>query len=247
MRHFFFANADFKKNPLIITDPLERHHIHHVLRLKEGARISVFNGKGGEAVCEILKVSPVETHLKVLSLKKNLLSSSPRLVLACAIPKKAKMETIIEKATELGVDEVIPLLTKRTEVRWLGQRATKKRERFYTVAVNAAKQSKRATVPLIHPPIPFKQALEILGPQDKAVISCLEGPRKPLLEILKNSNGVKRLVFLIGPEGDFTQEELTQARQRGCVPVSLGPTVLKVDTAAITVMAAANLLYRGKT
>ena len=165
-----------------------------------------------------------------------------RITLACAMPKKAKFETIIEKCTELGVDRIVPLATERTEFVVEGERADKKNERFFRVAMNAAKQCKRLWFPEISAPVTFVQAVkELSQPGAGLFIPWLEGDRMSLSQALAARRDVMELVFFIGPEGDFTPEEVQLALKAGALPVSLGENVLKVDTAAMAVVAFARM------
>jgi len=242
MNRFYFPNADFKKHPLILTDAKEIHHITNVLRLKKGNGISIFNQHNEEGEGKILSLNPHEIAIQINTSRK-IAIKFPLITLACAIPKKSKFETIIEKATELGVHEIIPLKTKRTEIILKGEREEKKIIRFQTVAINAAKQSKRTHIPHIHPVTEFSKALKNLIQHSKVIIPSLTGNRIPLMEALHQSKNEQRISFLIGPEGDFTHEEYKEAHTQGCIPVSLGETTLKVETAAICVVACAKQFH----
>ncbi len=240
---FFVPNISFAKDFVLITDPDEIHHIKDVLRLKSGDNIILFNGRGEEACAEIAGFTAKNLEVKIVFHRKNDSSKKFSIVLACAIPKRAKFETIIEKCTELNVDEIIPLKTKRTEIRLDEEKAEKKLSRYQTIAVNAAKQSGRTDIPRIHSIAEFSQALKNISAHDAAFIPHLAGERKNLVQVLNLLEGKKRAVFFIGPEGDFTPQEIALAVQAGCVPVSLGPTILKVDTAAISVAAFMNFFH----
>jgi len=242
MHRFFSPNTDLRQNIISITEQTEIHHLRTVLRLKEGDKVRVFNGRGQEASGPILSCRKDLIEVKTESLESRTGDEKPRIILACAIPKKAKFETIIEKCTELGVTEIIPLMTKRTEVKYEGAKAATKAKRFQAVAVNAAKQCKRRTIPHIHPVTKFTDAVEQMDTRHAAFIPCLGEKRVQFADALHSAYNSSAVVFFIGPEGDFTAEEVALAKKQGCVPVSLGPTVLKVDTAAISVVASINLL-----
>ena len=246
MHRTYIPSADFQSSNIQINDPKEFHHLKNVLRLKPGDAVQIFNGCGEEADAVIETIAAKQMNVSIRCVRKTAVDSkSIRLILACAIPKKAKFEFIIEKCTELGVDEIIPLQTARTEVVLTEDRAHKKSERFQTVALNAAKQCQRVTVPLIHPVSLFSQVIEKFDSSAVKFIPCLTGERKGLDQVLRDVNAVRTIVFFIGPEGDFTPQELKMAIGAGCVPVSLGATTLKVDTAAIAVVAHAALIMRG--
>ena len=164
--------------------------------------------------------------------------------MACAPPKKGKFEFIIEKCTELGVDEIIPLKTKRTEVIFKEDRMAGKLSRFEAVAVNAAKQSKRIKVPQITPMMSLAQVLKNLDPKGVHVFPSLHNHPRHIADVLLKADRQKPVTIFIGPEGDFTPDELELAIKHGCVPVSLGDTVLKVETAAIATVALVKFLCR---
>ena len=242
MHRFISPNADLHTKTITITDIKEIHHLTNVLRLKKGNEIAIFNGRGEEALARIENLNQQSVQIVLTSAIKKSANNKITLILACAIPKKAKFETIIEKCTELGVDRIIPVLTERTEVRLSEERQEKKRKRYETVAVNAAKQCQRSILPIVDLPSRFNDVLKTLTPNTAAFIPCLAGERKNLLNALLLKPEQNNVIFFIGPEGDFTPKELKAALYAGCIPVTLGPNVLKVDTAAISAIAAAKLV-----
>lgn len=243
MHRFYCPDTHFSSSTIDIRDKNETHHIRDVLRLKVGDLITVFNQAGEEALGEIRECSPRRISVEIRKVSK-VQKQTPEIVLACAIPKKGKFELIIEKATELGVDEIIPLQTQRTEINLRGERLQGKCVRYRSVAVNAAKQSRRSYVPVLHPVMDFSSAVKFLVKEAVVFIPSLEGDRMPVLAALARPTSPMKVAFLIGPEGDFTPEEYTQARANGCIPVSLGPTILKVETAALAAVSCASLYYR---
>ena len=249
MHRFYCPQSEFSSTEVVITDKKELHHLHDVLRLKKGDPVCLFNDKNEEARGIILASSPQKVRVQIRSVEK-IKPPLPSIILACAIPRKGKFERIIEKATELGVDEIIPLKTQRTEIKINNERTPKKILRYQTVAINAAKQSGRTTVPRIHRINDFFSVLEHLTHRDAMnrvatiFIPSLSGQRKNLLETFKEIKTPKNIAFCIGPEGDFTPEEYTLAKKYGCQPVSLGKTILKIETAALPAVACTNLYYR---
>ncbi len=244
MSRFYSPQSDFSSDEIIITDKDELHHLHHVLRLKKGNKIEIFDGKGKVVLGEIIEISEKSVTIAV-ELMQKIKHKIPRIILACAVPKKTKFEMIIEKATELGVDEIIPMKTQRTEINISGDRLDKKMKRYRMVAINASKQSKRAIIPVIHPIMDLKNALNYLKDSIKIIPSLL-GERKNLIDEFKDITNPKSISFFIGPEGDFTPKEYLLAQELGCQAVTLGPTILKVETAAICVLSCANLFYPSK-
>jgi 16S rRNA (uracil1498-N3)-methyltransferase len=236
--HRFFSSFQTTDQKVILKDADECQHLIKVLRLKKGDDLELINGQGGLAravVDDVAKASVAMSLREVVFVPRAL---RPRITLACAIPKRSKFETIIEKATELGVDRIIPLVTERTEFVADGEKIEKKTERFERVAMNAAKQCKRIWFPEISPPVALTQALKQCATPDTGLfIPWLEGDRVSLREAFTRKLEAKEFVFFIGPEGDFTPEEVKQALKAGALAVSLGENVLKVDTAAMAVVA----------
>ena len=242
-QHRFYCSAlTLDQENTTLLDKKEIHHLKDVLRLKIGANITLFDGHGTEALGEILKASEKSVKIKILKKMTNT-KNKTLIVLACAIPKKSKFESIIEKCTELGVDEIIPLKTKRTEIKLSDDKAKKKLIRFQNICINASKQSKRVKLPKIHPISTFNNSLKHLTKDNIGFIGSLEGKRKKLKDVVTNDLKSKsKIIFFIGPEGDFTPDEVSSAIKQGCIPISLGKTTLKVDTAAISVISFSNFI-----
>ena len=243
MYRFYCPDADFSKPSVVITDIHEIHHIKDVLRLEKNALIQIFNSKSQQADVVIEQIDGAAIRVRVEKVKQNE-ETSVKIILACAPPKKGKFELIIEKCTELGVDVIIPLKTQRTEVVFNGERMPSKLNRFETVAVNAAKQSKRLKVPQIHPMTSLPEVLKNLDPDGLHLFPSLHNHSKHIADVLAKSDKQKSVTIFIGPEGDFTPDEVGLAIKHGCVPVSLGDTVLKVETAAIATVALTKFLCR---
>lgn len=242
MHRFYTPQLSPETHRLDISAPGEIHHIRDVLRLQSGDVLELINGKGCLARGCIKSISSVAVQVDVTEIREEKLRL-PHLILACAIPKKGKFETIIEKTTELGVDEIIPLQTHNSDVVIKPEKTAHKHARYIQVAVNAAKQCQRSTVPSIHPPTSFDAALRILMDQSVVIMPSLTGLREPLVPALRQLTPATRLAIMIGPEGDFSKNEYALAQAKGVIAVSLGPTVLKVETAAITTVAVTRLFF----
>jgi 16S rRNA (uracil1498-N3)-methyltransferase len=229
MRRFYLPNF---QEPMLIGD--EAYHAQHVLRLKAGDTVNVFDGRGHEARCRIAEVTKDSIHLALLERSSN--PSLPfRISLAQAIPKK-NMDFIVQKATELGVAVIVPLLSERTIVQLDDK--SKKMDRWREIALDACKQCGNNWLPEIQPPQKLTTFLNAPGDFDLKLIASLQPDAKPLKSILSDASTLKRspaptILILIGPEGDFTPEELLLAKSVGCLPLSLGPLVLRADTAAL--------------
>lgn len=236
----FYAPPEAISSGSISIGGAEAHHIVDVMRLKEGDTVTVFDGTGTEydgtiAACRRKAVIVTVKHARRVSSP-----AAVHLTLIQALPKKEKMDMIIEKATELGVSSVIPVVTARTIVDWDAAKRERSVERWRKIATGAAKQSGRADVPSIGGVVRFKDLMAHHGPYDRAYIAALSEGALPLREALAGVTGSgRRLAFAIGPEGDFTPEEVAAAVAAGFTLISLGRRVLKSDTAALAALAIA--------
>jgi 16S rRNA (uracil1498-N3)-methyltransferase len=235
MHRTYAENTDLTSDQISITNHEEIHHLRDVLRINIGDQITIFNGNGEEADAEILSIQKDIIRTRSLTYRRTN-TSTRHVILACAIPKRSKFELIVEKATELGVDEIIPLNTERTEFHFTNDRADRKHERYRAVAISAAKQCQRLTVPNIHPITSFQDVFDLAGPATTIFIPCLIGDRQSFCQAITQS-AKSNMIFLIGPEGDFSNNEVEYAISKKAIPVSLGNNVLRVETAAISVLA----------
>ena len=202
----------------------EAHHAAHVLRVKTGDTVNVFDGLGHEGQCRM------EANGKLTLLTQSSTPPLPcRIMLAQAIPKK-NMDLIVQKATEFGAAGILPLISERTIVQL--DEDSKKVDRWREIALEACKQSGNNWLPEIAAPQKARAFLDAPGNFDLKLIASLQPDSKPLKQILPEKRPASVLV-LIGPEGDFTPAELSAAKSAGCLPLSLGPLVLRAETAAL--------------
>ncbi|HEY2343793.1 MAG TPA: 16S rRNA (uracil(1498)-N(3))-methyltransferase [Chthoniobacteraceae bacterium] len=232
--HRFYIPPHAWKPERLALDPGEAHHALDVLRLEPAARVTVFNGEGAEATAEIVKVGRGSIELKKIASSK-----TPPLAcavtLAQAVPKGKNMELIIEKATELGAAAIAPLLSERTVVHCGKDEALKKKQKWQRVAVEACKQCGQNWLPRIETPQTPKDFFQAGQRFDLMLVASLQPDAKHLKAIL-SEHGAKRpqsVLILVGPEGDFTPAELSLVRSHGCFPITLGPIILRTETAAI--------------
>ncbi len=218
----------------IVIDGKEAHHILDVMRMRDGDTVVVFDGTGNEYVGFIKEANRTLKRLvvDVVRTERPSLRRVPEATLAQSIPKKAKMGYIIEKATELGVARVVPLVTDRTIVRPDDAGCRTKVERWRKIAVEASKQCGRTNVPGIDDVTEYRDMLTRVDQYDLVLVACLTDNTIPLKEALKGFKTGNVLIF-IGPEGDFTSEEVKMAGAENCRFVSLGKRVLRSDTAGL--------------
>lgn len=235
MHRFFVSGQNISTGKIIISGQEQAHYFKDVLRLKVKERVIAFDEKGNEYSCLIEKILSGRI---VLVIKK---MTPPQdyqrrisLTIACALPKKSNMDDIVDKLTQLGVDRVIPLETERVIVNLSEEKKQLRLLRWRKIAQSASQQCQRNALPIIEPIKDIKEVFLESKNYDLKLIPTLTGKRKTLKEVLQNYRPSNILIF-IGPEGDFTDEEINLAKLSGCVPVSLGNLVLRVETAAVAV------------
>ena len=235
MNRFFIEKINPSDKYIILNDAAQVHHLRDVLRLKPHEKAAVFDRLGSEYIVLVSEVGAKLVKLEVKE-KRAADNSGIKITVACAIPKNVKMDDIVDKLTQLGVDCIIPLETERVIVRMNKQKKLARLQRWEKISLSALKQSQRSKFVEIKPIVEFKDAIAAARNFDLKLIPTLEGERKSLKEIFNNPSGnIKNVIVLIGPEGDFTLGEVNLAKEAGFLPISLGKGVLRVDTAAIAV------------
>jgi len=232
--HRFYIPPHVWKSGRLALDSGESHHAVEVLRLKAGDRVTVFNGEGAEATAEIAKAGRDQVELRQIQAGKTA-PLSCAITLAQAVPKGKNMELIIEKATELGAAAIAPLLSERTVVQCDRDEALKKKHKWQRVAVEACKQCGQNWLPVVHIPQTPKDFFNASHRFDLMLIASLQDDAKRLKAVLAEFGAQlpKSVLILVGPEGDFTPAEISLAKSNGCRPITLGPIILRTETAAI--------------
>lgn len=235
----FYAPPENVRGDAIYIDGSEAKHILDVMRMGLNDAVVVFDGTGREYKGFIKEIKKGSLTVGIIETKTPRNEVSPAITLAQAIPKKQKMEYIVEKATELGVDTIIPLVTERGVVRPEKRKTDERVERWRRVAVGSSKQCGRPRVPDIKKIENFYDIINGVDQYDLSLIACLSDDTVPLKEALSGFERGKIIVF-IGPEGDFTPDEIKAARNTSSKFVSLGPRVLKSDTAGLYLLSVLN-------
>lgn len=233
------------KDGVVSLSREESHHAIRVLRVKRGDAVELFDGKGknfrGVAIGErhgILSLSIAENASQV---PKQSRLSPVEITLAVSVIKPERMELLIEKACELGVHELSPVISERSVVRISRERWVSKIKRWRKIALASCKQCGRDRPPEIRDVRPFKNL--DLASYDKLLIATLAFPGDLLYTVLKKEPA-KKIGVLIGPEGDFTKNEVEWAISQGAQPVTLGPRILRSETAAISLLSMLDFYYR---
>ena len=236
MHRFYVTSEGFHRDALVLKGA-EAHHCRDVLRLKRGDKVVLFNGLGREVTAEIASTDGSEVRFNRLHQAQTPLLRC-QITLGQAIPKGKNMDLIVQKAVEIGAAEIAPILSDRTVVRLDKESAVSKQAKWQTVAIEAAKQCGQNWLPRVHVPQSMAQFFEQPRRFDLQLIGSLQSDAVHLKKILaeysaEHGDRPTSVLMLVGPEGDFTPAELSLARSHGCRPITLGPIVLRVETASI--------------
>jgi len=242
--HRFYVEPARSGNDTIDLNEREAHHGANVLRLREGERVVALDGQGSELCCTVQKVSKRGLTLSVY--QRNKIPPLPyQLTLVQAIPKGKTMETIVQKAAELGAARVVPIMTDRTVTQIDEERSESKIEKWNSIAIDAIKQCGSAWLPKIMEPVKPSQHLSGGERSELNLIASLQpGAKHPRLHfhdfIQKRGRKPKSVSVWVGPEGDFTPAEVNSVLAAGALPVTLGPLVLRSETAAFYCLSMVN-------
>jgi len=232
----FYVDAPLRAGSVSTLPEDAAHHAVHVLRLREGEPVVLFNGRGGEFSARIASMKRMEISIDILEHRAIERESPLRVTLVQGISASDKMDGTVRKAVELGVAEVQPVLAARSVARPKDERAENRRAHWQKVVIAACEQCGRNRIPQVHP---VMGAMEYRAPQEAAKL--LLSPKS----CLRFAQAVKTgevFALAAGPEAGFTAEEEAALASAGFVPVSLGPRVLRTETAAVAAIAALNAL-----
>lgn len=238
MPKFFFNKNDISRGQVQLFGEDEKH-IKTVLRAREGEELTLCDGEGMDYLC---RIASLERGVLLDILSKEVCETEPRtkITLYQGLPKADKMELIIQKCVELGVDRIVAVSTERAIVK-LDKKESKKLERWQKIAEAAAKQSGRGKIPEIGQQVlKFKEAVAEAKELDGAIIPYEKEQETGIRQFVQGFQGESIGVF-IGPEGGFAEEEIALAQENGITPITLGKRILRTETAGMTT--AAILLY----
>ena len=235
MHRFYLPPTESKAGPLMLAGR-EAHHALRVLRLRRGDRVIVLNGAGVEFICDVETFDRDKVQLAIVEQKT--ISPPPcQITLIQALPKAKIIESIIQKATELGADRIVPLLSERVVTELDGKHAERKAEKWQQIAIEAIKQCGTAWLPRVESAITPNQFLGRNEQFELPLLASLQpGARHPrdYFRQFQSKHGrkPKSACVWVGPEGDFTADEIRSIIANGALPITLGGPVLRVETAA---------------
>lgn len=237
MYRFYVEQNQIKENSICILDS-DVNHIKNVLRMSRGDTLIACDGQGKDYICSITDLSDKIVELSINQVQNSFAELEGRIYLFQGLPKKDKMELIIQKAVELGVYEIIPVMTMRTVVKLEDKKKElKKLERWQAIATSAAKQSGRGIIPRIIGTKTLKEALAYGSELDCRFIPYenakgIDYTRKVIADIQSKH----KVGIIIGPEGGFEEKEIALAKEAGYEPVTLGKRILRTETAGLAIL-----------
>jgi 16S rRNA (uracil1498-N3)-methyltransferase len=237
MYRFYVESNQINEATITITGS-DFNHIKNVLRMRIGEKLIICNGQGKDFYCIIEGESDGQVIAGIEEIRNTETELEGKLYLFQGLPKKDKMELIIQKAVELGAYEIIPVLTKRTVVKIEDKKKElKKNERWQTIATSAAKQSNRGIIPVVSEVVSFKEALEFAK-----TLECKLIPYEKAEDITTTKEIISQITcgqsvgIFIGPEGGFEEQEVQQALEAGISPITLGRRILRTETAGLAIL-----------
>lgn len=229
----FFVNPEQVQEDHIVIYGDDVKHISKVLRLKSGDKITICNRQGTDYECIIKTINKENIYAEILS--HHLSETEPRvnITLFQALTKSDKMDFIIQKAVEVGIHKIVPMITERTVIKIEDEKKqSTKLTRWQKISESAAKQSQRGIIPEVGPIITLQEAFNASEKMDLKVIAYEKENQNQLRNILTGFDG-KTVGIFIGPEGGFEESEINLAKQSGLIPITLGKRILRTETAGL--------------
>lgn len=230
MSRFFVAS--FEGDSVVLTGP-EVHHIARVLRMRSGEEVTLCDSAGTDYRCRLVAVGEHEVHAEVVERTPTHSEPDVAVTVYQGLPKSEKMDFIVQKCVEIGAVRVVPVSMARSVVRLNAAEGAKKQARWQKIAASAAEQSGRGLVPEVAAPLSFAQALDVLSHENAVVF--YEGGGVPLASLV--TEDTRQISLVIGPEGGFEAEEIERLRAAGAAVATLGPRILRCETAPLVALA----------
>ena len=242
---FYIPPGPLSQDHVKIAGP-DAHHAVNVLRLGPGDIVILFDGEKYEYSGEILSVKRGELAVGKVKRIREELSTAPRITLCTALFQK--FDSVVEKATELGVSDILPVITERTQVRIRSEALQSKLSRWRKIAISAAMQSNRIALPTIHAPRTFDEVIGTSSQMRLRLIAGLDDKSPPLIKVLEDIDTHPETVgIFIGPPADFTPDELARGVEAGLVKVRLTANTLRTETAALSTLAIVSSFFYSRS
>ena len=239
----FFVKREMIDNGKIYIKDADAHHIARSLRMAEGDFVTVSDGEGTDYNCRLTRIRDEECECEILSEEVGKTESPVEITLCMAYPKGDKLETVIQKAVELGASRILPFESSRCIKRPKAEKIDKQLSRLSRIAEEAAKQCGRARIPEVLSPVSFVEMLK-LSSECELTLFCYEAEDEfSVKNVLKSHTRPKSCAVIVGSEGGFSKEEAELAAKSGAVTVSLGRRILRCETAPDYVLSAISYEY----
>ncbi len=245
-KSFLFSEGSLSADSITL-DTRESHHLIRVLRARQGDRLTVLDGNGIRYEGEICQANAKAVQVNIDEVKHSE-ASGVEVVLLQAMPKGKAMDLILRMATEIGVSCIVPVFTDHGEVRISSERLNGKHEKWQMTLVEACKQCGVPWLPSLESPLDLRNWLEgnSIGGDELRIVASLEAETLPLVQILSEVSGIRRIVVAVGPEGDFSEREYSALKDSGFRAVRLGRNVLRAETAAAYILSVVDQLNLSK-
>ncbi len=240
MPHFYVNPKDMKDKSFVIENE-QFHYLSAVRRFSVGDEINIFDGLGNSYKARIDNIGKKSMQGTILS-SKTLVLPETKISLYTAIPKGERFDWLIEKASEIGVSKIVPIIYVRSVVKELSEN---KLERYKKISISASSQSWRADIMPVYNPVKFNEVVERLSSKENTlnILPWESEEEKNILDLLKENKDIKNINIFIGPEGGFDKNEIDLALQNGFKTVTLGKNILRVETAAIVASSIVTSVY----
>ncbi|MBC8198927.1 MAG: 16S rRNA (uracil(1498)-N(3))-methyltransferase [Desulfobacterales bacterium] len=232
MRRFFIKQSE-TAGPISVVRGTDARHIKKVLRLKQGDIITLFDGAGNEYEARIISLSPSSVNVSIIRTFPSTTESPVQIIVAQAFLKQRKMDNLVRQLTELGITKWVPFISKRSVPRPDNKRLADRINRWKKISKEALKQCNRGRIMEIGPTVSFEDTFNI-SRQSSLKIAFWENESKPInLALSRSDRPFNNIFIMIGPEGGFTSQEIEKAKACGFITATLGPRILRAETAAI--------------
>ncbi|WP_040948356.1 16S rRNA (uracil(1498)-N(3))-methyltransferase [Gorillibacterium massiliense] len=242
MQRYFIPESQFGADRVLITGD-DAHHLLRVMRAESGDEVIVSDGKGKDALVRITVIGKNEAEGEIVDALPVSGEPAVDVWVAQSLPKGDKLETVIQKGTEVGALRFLPFLSERTVVQYDEKKEAKRLDRWREIAKEAAEQAHRSVIPEVEAPLSWKELLKLIPETDLALICYEKESGQQLRAVMSGTKerlsgkGKPRILIAIGPEGGFTEKEVAEAEAAGCRSVGLGSRILRTETAALVALA----------
>lgn len=235
MQRYFISSEQFGEHDVEITGD-DARHLQQVLRVKQGQEVICSDGVSREALVQIHTIEQGRVIARIVEHLSMSNEPQAQVWIAQSLPKSDKLETVIQRCTEIGAVRFIPFTSERTIVQYNAQKTMRRMERWRKIAKEAAEQAHRNRIPSIEAPMRWQQVLDLVGQVQLALICYEQETAATFRSLLRKHLPLNNILIIIGPEGGFTADEIEAAKQAGCHSVSLGRRILRTETAAMVAL-----------